>query len=198
MRSISLFFRSVAKSLLLITTLSLLGISAQAQDPAAGAALFKQKCTACHRLDRNSIGPALKGVHERRDEEWLLKWVKNSQSLVSAGDPQAVKIFNEFNKVAMPSFPELKDDDIKNILAYIKEGDKPAAGAEAGAAGAQAAKEEEGVSNFMIIGLIAVVIIAFLVIVVLNKVINSLERMILQKQGVVVEEVQERSALDNL
>ncbi|HEY0895447.1 MAG TPA: cytochrome c, partial [Sphingobacteriaceae bacterium] len=165
MRSISLFFRSVAKSLLLITSLTFFGISAQAQDPSAGAALFKQKCTACHRLDRNSIGPALKGVHERHDEEWLMKWIKNSQAMVAAGDPAAVKVFNDFNKVAMPAFPELKDEDIANILAYVKEGDKPAAG-EAAAAGAGAAQAEEGVSNFMIIGLIAVVIIAFLVLMV--------------------------------
>lgn len=199
MRSISLFFRSFAKSLLLITSLTFFGVSAQAQDPSAGAALFKQKCTACHRLDRNSIGPALQGIHERRDEEWLMKWIKNSQAMVAAGDPAAVKVFNDYNKVAMPAFPELKDEDIKNILAYVKEGDKPAAGeAAGGAAAGGAVQAEEGVSNFMIIGLIAVVIIAFLVLMVLNRVITSLERLVLQKQGVAVEEVQRPSSMDNL
>ena len=189
MRSISLFFRSVAQSLLLISSLIFVGITAaQAQDAAAGAAIFKQKCTACHKLDRNSIGPALSGVTERREEAWLISWIKNSQAMVAAGDPEAVKIFEEYNKVAMPAFPELSEGDVKNILAYIQEGDKPAAPA-AGEAGAAAGEAGGGeVSNFMIIGLIAVVIIAFLVIVVLNRVIHALERIILQKQGVAVEE----------
>ncbi|HEY0668574.1 MAG TPA: cytochrome c3 family protein [Sphingobacteriaceae bacterium] len=204
MRSISLFFRSVAQALLLISSLIFVGITAaQAQDAAAGAAIFKQKCTACHKLDRKSIGPALSGITERRDEAWLVSWIKNSQSMVAAGDPEAVKIFNEYNKIAMPGFPELAETDIKNILAYIKEGDKPKADAAAGAPGATTATAagEGEVSNFMIIGLIAVVIIAFIVIVVLNRVIHALERIILQKQGVVVEEEEERkgsSTVDNL
>jgi cytochrome c551/c552 len=35
--------------------------SANAQDAAAGAAIFKQKCTACHGIDKAVVGPALKG-----------------------------------------------------------------------------------------------------------------------------------------
>lgn len=193
MRSISLFFRSVAQSLLLISSLIFAGVTAvQAQDAAAGAAIFKQKCTACHKLDRKSIGPALAGVQDRRDEAWLHKWIKNSQSLVASGDADAVKLFEEYNKIAMPAFPELADSDISNILAYIKEGDKPAAAAAGTTAAGAAPAAEEGISNFMIIGLIAVVIIAFLVIVVLNRVIQALERIILQKQGVAVEEEEEK------
>jgi mono/diheme cytochrome c family protein len=193
MRSISLFFRSVAQSLLLISSLIFAGgMGAHAQNAAAGAAIFKQKCTACHQLDRKSIGPALAGVHERHDEAWLLKWIKNSQALVAAGDPEAVKIFNEFNKVAMPAFPELAETDIKNILAYIQA--PPAAPAAADAAKGGEGNGDSGVSNFMLIGLIAVVVLAFFIIAVLNRVINALERVILQKQGVLVEEEAERTS----
>ncbi|HXI00975.1 MAG TPA: cytochrome c3 family protein [Sphingobacteriaceae bacterium] len=199
MRSISLFFRSVAQSILLISSLVFVSISSvQAQDAGAGAAIFKQKCTSCHQLDRKSIGPALSGVTERHDEAWLVKWIKNSQSMVAAGDPAAVKIYNEFNKVAMPAFPELAESDIKNILAYIQAPPaKPEAAA--GANGTGEGGSDGGISNFMLIGLIAVVVIAFLVIIVLNRVINALERIILQKQGVVIEEEAEKpGALDNL
>lgn len=219
MSSISLVFRRVVKSLILVSVLSI-GIHVKAQnapdanaaaeqsaagaatgasaaqavkgDANAGGAIFKQKCTACHAMDRTVVGPALKGVHERHDEAWLIKWIKNSQALVAAGDPAAVKVFNEYNKTVMTPFPELSDDDVRNILAYIQvEGDKPAApaGGAQGAEGSAGAGQGSGeVSNFMLGGLIVVVIVALLVILVLNRVIKTLERLLLQKQGIVIEE----------
>jgi cytochrome c551/c552 len=192
MRNISLLFKSVAKFLLLVSFLSY-GSSAFAQSAAEGASLFKQKCTSCHAIDRQVVGPALKGVTEKHDEAWLIKWIRNSQALVAAGDPEAVKIYNEFNKVAMTPFPELTDDNVKSILAYIKaEEAKPAAAAgAAGGSTAGTAEGQEGVSDFMLGGLILVVIVALLIILVLNKVIGTLERLLLQKQGVIVEEEEE-------
>ena len=68
MRIISLFFRSVTKSLILISFLSLAAAnSASAQDAAAGAAIFKQKCTACHGLKKAVVGPSLKGIDTKYD-----------------------------------------------------------------------------------------------------------------------------------
>ncbi len=194
MRSISLFFRSVTKSLILISFLSIaVNSSAQAQDAAAGAAIFKQKCTACHAIGKAVVGPALKGIDSKYDEAWLIKWIKNAPAFIATGDPQAVKA-SEFSPAMMSAFPELSDDDIKNIVAYVKaEGTQPAAGA-AGAPGAAAGgvagagADTGGVSNFMLISLIAVIIIAFLVILVLNRVITTLERVMHKKQGLEVEE----------
>ncbi len=200
MRSISLVFRRIAKSLLLVSALSF-GINANVQaapagDAAAGGALFKQKCTSCHAIDRQVVGPALKGVTSKHDEAWLIKWVKNSQALIASGDPAAVKVFNEFNKTVMTPFPELSDDDVKNILAYVETGGGEAkkeegAPTEEGAAGGA---KEEGVSDFMLSGLILIVVVALLVILVLNRVIKTLNRIILQKEGVAVEEIEEESA----
>src|SRR5690606_22690024 len=120
MRSISLFFRSVTKSLILISLLCTAVISsAQAQDVAAGGAIFKQKCTACHAIGKVVIGPDLKGMDTRFDEEWLLKWIKNAPALIASGDPQALEA-EAFSPAAMTAFPELTDDDIRNILAYVK------------------------------------------------------------------------------
>ena len=47
-------------------------------DPAAGKELFNSLCAACHKPYSNSIGPALHGVTERREMEWLYQWIKNS------------------------------------------------------------------------------------------------------------------------
>lgn len=198
MRSISLFFRSVTKSLILISSFSIASVSmAFGQDAGAGAAIFKQKCTACHAIDKAIIGPALKDVDKRHSEAWNIKWIKNAPAMIASGDPEAKALFDKYKPAMMTAFSELSDDDVKNILAYVKaEGDKPAgaagaaAGGAAGAPGAAGAADT-GVSNFMLIGLIAVIIIAFLVILVLNRVINTLERVMLQKQGLETEEEEE-------
>ncbi|SDM53998.1 Cytochrome c, mono-and diheme variants [Daejeonella rubra] len=189
MRSISLFFRSVTKSLILISFLSAAAVnSASAQDAAAGAAIFKQKCTACHGIEKAVVGPALKGVDTKYDEAWLIKWIKNAPAFIASGDAKAVTA-SAYSPAMMSAFPELSDDDIKNIIAYVKVGDpKPAAAPGAAQAGAGGAADQGGVSNFMLFGLLAVIIIAFLVILVLNKVIKTLERVMLQKKGIEVEE----------
>ncbi|MDP2412502.1 cytochrome c3 family protein [Daejeonella sp.] len=189
MRSISLFFRSVTKSLVLVTLLCSMAVSsANAQDAAAGAAIFKQKCTACHGIDKAVVGPALKGIDTKYDEAWLLKWIKNAPAFIASGDAKAVKAA-EYSPAMMSAFPELSDDDIKNIVAYVKVGDvKPAADPNAAAGAAGAPADKGGVSNFMLFGLLAVIIIAFLVILVLNRVITTLERVMLQKKGIAVEE----------
>ena len=194
MRSISLFFRTVTKSLILVSFLTVAAFSsASAQDAGAGAAIFKQKCTACHALEKAVVGPALKGIDTKYDEAWLLKWIKNAPAFIASGDARAVKA-SEYSPAMMSSFTELSDDDIKNIIAYVKVGDPKPVATAAGAVGGTEGTGE--ISSFMIFGLIAVIIIAFLVIVVLNRVISTLERVMLQKKGVVVEDEVEKEAKD--
>ena len=93
-------------------------------DPVKGQELFKANCTACHALDKQVVGPPLKGVVERVkeeggvDEAWLHKWIKDNKALRESGDAYANKIFEQYNKVEMQQFPNLSDADIDNILAY--------------------------------------------------------------------------------
>ena len=93
---------------------------AQAQDAAAGEQLFKQNCTSCHMVDKKLVGPALRGVTERREQDWLIKWIRNSAELIASGDKEANAIFNEYNQSVMNSFPQFSDDDILNILNYVE------------------------------------------------------------------------------
>lgn len=154
--------------------------TAPSGDAVAGEALFKANCTSCHALNKRVLGPALAGVNNRHSEAWLLKWIKNAPAMVASGDKEALKIYNEYNQAAMTPFPQFSDDDVKNILAYIKvEGDKATA-APTAVTGTTASATDTGYSNYMIFGLIAVVIVAFLVILLLNKVIGTLERLLLK------------------
>jgi mono/diheme cytochrome c family protein len=107
---------------------------ARAQAP-DGAKLF-QVCSACHHIGKGKlIGPDLKGVTERRDREWLKKFIRNSQEVIQSGDPYAVKLFEEYNKIPMPP-NNLTDEEINILLDYIENYD-PNQAAAAPAAPAQ-------------------------------------------------------------
>ncbi len=169
-------------------------------DAKAGEALFKANCTSCHALNKRVLGPALAGVSKKyNDDAYLIKWIKNSPAMIASGDKRAVAIYEEFNKAAMTPFPQFSDDDVKNILAYITvEGEKAEAPAATGAASGATESADAGYSNFMIIGLIAVVVIALVIILLLNKVIATLERLISKKQDAgetLLEDEEEESEL---
>ncbi|MCX6292528.1 MAG: c-type cytochrome [Bacteroidetes bacterium] len=163
--------------LFLILILSLGSISgASAQD---GEALFKTNCAACHAVKDRVVGPALQGIENRRSEEWLLKWVKNSQDVVKSGDEYAVKLFNDFNKVMMPS-QNLKDDEIKAILAYVK---KEAEKVEQPAAGAATSQEPEETGKNTFLYLLIGAVLLLLVTSVLRRIQHMLARTVRQKEG---------------
>ena len=179
MRTISSVLGSLARvvstSLMLLFAVTTL----HAQDVKEGEKIFKSKCTSCHAIDRKVVGPALKGIPETKDEAWLIKWIKNSQALIASGDAEAIKIFEENNKLVMTSFTDLSDDQIKSVLAYITDAskEKPKDANKDGAAA-----KDDNASMFMILGLIAVVVLAVVVIVVLNRVIRTLENVIAKNQ----------------
>ncbi|KAA3437127.1 c-type cytochrome [Rufibacter hautae] len=113
----------------LASALLLAGIAnpAAAQDAVKGKAVFDANCAACHAVQEQVVGPALKDVHKRRDEKWIADFVKNSTKVIATGDKQAVEVFKKFGKVQMTSFEgTLSDGDIKDVIAYVKEeSDKP-------------------------------------------------------------------------
>jgi len=192
MRSISLILKQFSRSVLLITGLAVIGFAAHAQgDAAKGEALFKSKCSACHKLDQRLTGPALGPlVTSETDDKWLTHWIQNNQSLIAAKDPKALKIYNEFNQSNMTVFADLSDGDVANILSYIRTEWKTMQAAPKAAAGGAggAAAAETGPSTGVIWSLIAVIIIAFIVILVLNRVVGTLERLLLKKNGLLTEE----------
>jgi mono/diheme cytochrome c family protein len=86
----------------------------------AGKDIYTKICAACHTVGGGKrVGPDLKGVSERRDEAWLISFIKSSQAMVNSGDATAVKLFEEYNKVPMPD-TAASEADIKAVLAYIK------------------------------------------------------------------------------
>ena len=96
-----------------------------------GQKIFTQRCAACHSIGKGRlVGPDLAGVDQRRSEEWIINFVKSSQSLVNKGDKQAVKIFEEYGKMVMPD-QALSNDQIKSVIGYIKKSSAGGSKAEA-------------------------------------------------------------------
>ena len=69
-------------------------------------------------LNKKAVGPALSGVTEKYDKEWLYSWIRNGTQMIKDGDPQAVAIWEEYNRAVMTNYPQFSDEQIDNILAY--------------------------------------------------------------------------------
>ncbi|NHA05727.1 c-type cytochrome [Mucilaginibacter sp. HC2] len=198
MRNFSLIFKQFSRSVLLIAGFAFWGFSnAYAQaDAAKGEAIFKSKCTACHKIDQQLIGPALgPQLTEETDDKYLIKWIQNNQALITAKNPKALAIYNKFNQAGMTVFTELSDADVTNVIDYVRTEWKTMQSApKPGAGDGKTAAAETGPSSMVIWGLVAVIIIAFIVILVLNRVVATLERLLLKGKGVVIDEEAEPTA----
>jgi len=77
-----------------------------------GKKLFQMNCASCH--NRNMVdqltGPALR----------LYDWIKNSEKVISTGDPYAVNLYKKWEKAKMNAFPNLTDENIAELLSYIE------------------------------------------------------------------------------
>ena len=171
------------KNQILFILAAVISLSAFAQPD--GAKIFKQNCTACHVIGETKlIGPGLKGVTEKRNKEWLKKWINNSSELIASGDPDAVAIFEEYNKVAMTNF-NFSDEDFEALYAYLQ--NPPVEEVKVGVAteGAPIDEGMKGSTQLMIIALILLTLIF-----VLTSVKNSLKESLGQDTQTVPESVQ--------
>ncbi len=171
-------------------TLQVNAQDAAGADAAAGEALFKKNCQSCHSTGTDKqVGPGLKGVDKKHDLGWLVKWINNSQAMIAAGDPAAVKIAKEFNNMQMTAFPNMTEADVKDMLAYIeKANEAPAAAAAVGggaAAGGQASGEP---STLFVVVLVALLVVMILVLGVLLVVLSILSKTVKKEAGAEEEE----------
>ena len=79
-----------------------------AGDFAAGKEVYKaQKCSMCHQIggEGGKMGGLLDNVGNKRDAEWLKKYIK---------DPKAVEA-----KSKMKAYPGLSDKELDDLVAYM-------------------------------------------------------------------------------
>lgn len=88
-----------------------------------GKNLFQSNCQSCHAIQKDLTGPALANIENRApwtDRQNLIRWVKNSMSMVNEFG-YTKQLFEQYNRLPMPSFNHLSDKEIESILDYVKE-----------------------------------------------------------------------------
>jgi mono/diheme cytochrome c family protein len=85
-----------------------------------GEKLFLHNCFLCHEIGREAIGPALVNIPDKRSSDWLFRFIRNSQQMIVDNDSTAAFLYQQYNHNVMPSFYKFSDEDILDILAYIK------------------------------------------------------------------------------
>ncbi len=160
---------------------------------AAGEELFVSNCKVCHSVHEQVIGPALKNVYERRSVEWILNYVPDAQKVIDSGDEYAVNLFKQFNGVLMTPFPNLKEDQILNILAYIQaetiKGPPPPA-AEVAATPVSTPAETTSIfsSVYLVILFSALLVVLVMVLVAVFILVKTLTRYLIVQKGLKEEE----------
>ncbi len=170
-------FKLLPKTALLIALTFSMISNLFAQSAEEGKTLFQANCTSCHAINEKVVGPALKDVHKRREEAWLVKWIKNSQKLIASGDAVAVLVYKENNESPMTAFENLSDNQIKSIIAYVKVESETAAPAKIAeipttvAAGGGNSNDFSSAINWLlvVIGLLLVGVIRY-VFLILNRI----------------------------
>ena len=118
----------------MIAAAALLGVSgaALAQDAAAGETVFK-KCKVCHQIGENAknmVGPVLNGIVGRAAGTYPgYNYSAANKSSGITWDEATLQVYLHDPKAKVPgtkmTFPGLSsDDDIKNVIAYLKSFDK--------------------------------------------------------------------------
>ncbi len=182
----SLFFRALILTFSLLPTLLIAQEALSEPDIEAGKVLFRNQCAACHNKNMKDkmTGPALGGVEERWADyprEDLYAWIRNSQALIAEGHPRAVELWNEWKPTVMNPFPNLTDQEIENLLAYIEAVHSGALDKPVDTTGPEVPVEVEKEDNtalyltlFFILGLLAIV---------LARIISNLNYMAQVKAG---------------
>jgi len=88
-------------------------------DPATieqGKTLFKTKCSACHKVDQQYIGPNMGTVLEKRSPTYVMNMILNPDGMVKE-HPEAKKMLQEFLS-PMPN-QNLTGEEARAILEYL-------------------------------------------------------------------------------
>lgn len=83
-----------------------------------GEAKFKAICTACHMAEQRMIGPALKGVYERRSPAWVMNMIANPDGMLKE-DPIAKALLKEYNNAIMLN-QNLSEEDTRAVAEYLR------------------------------------------------------------------------------
>lgn len=131
MGSSTLRLLSAVAAALLAVLLPSAGAPAQAGAPDAAAPVkeiseetvdfFKANCVSCHTIGGGALaGPDLKGLLERRDREWLVRFILDPKAVIDGGDPYAQELFRVAKGTYMPTLATMTRDRAGKLLDLVE------------------------------------------------------------------------------
>lgn len=86
-----------------------------------GKELFTGKCSACHKMEERYVGPALKGVTQRRNPVWIMNMMLNPQEMLQS-DETAKGLLEEF--LVPMTFQNISETESRAVLEYFRHYDE--------------------------------------------------------------------------
>jgi len=97
-----------------------LGSIQSSQAAQSGEQVFQSFCTSCHTIGKGKlVGPDLAGVTSRREKDWLVRQIKEPDSLIAENDPIAIQLLQEANNVPMVRLG-LNDAQVSAVISYLE------------------------------------------------------------------------------
>lgn len=86
-----------------------------------GLSILESKCSACHQIDERYVGPAIKGITERRNPVWIMNMVINPVEMTQK-DPIAKQLLSEY--LTQMVNQNISEPDARALLEYFRHIDK--------------------------------------------------------------------------
>lgn len=89
---------------------------------AQGQATFELKCSACHKVDKRYVGPAVGDVLSRRTPEFVMNMILNPEGML-AEHPEAKKLLGEY--MTPMANQNLTEAEARSVLEYFRTLEQP-------------------------------------------------------------------------
>jgi len=89
-----------------------------AEMASSGEGVYNAKCTACHKVDGNYIGPSPSGILGRRTPEWIMNMILNPEEMVQK-NTIAKKLLIEYKGAPMAN-QNLTEEEARSVLEYFR------------------------------------------------------------------------------
>lgn len=84
-----------------------------------GEKLYTDKgCTACHNPTMRIVGPAPKGIFERRNPAWIMNMIMDPERMLKE-DPDAIALLAEYNNVPMLN-QDVSEEQARAMVEYFR------------------------------------------------------------------------------
>ncbi len=82
-----------------------------------GEEVFVAKCSACHKINKRFVGPALIGITQRRSPEWIMNMILDPEKMVKE-NKIAQQLLAEY--LAPMANQNLTKDEARSVLEYFR------------------------------------------------------------------------------